>query len=228
VHDVATTVALTGKNLVFYPAEHEYWTPPGRNGGELVPNVTRVLSATGVSTDFEAIARKNPGVVEHRRDLGSAAHIDCHAFDDDDLIWESVDDQVKPFVKAWEVMRANLRATPIHRERSVFHRILHCCGTLDGVFEVGGTKRVLIDMKLGDPEDAAAHLQTAFYESAYLLEHPNDRIDERWSVQLQPGKSVPYRITNYTARPNAWRDIQKFQAVLVTYHEQAVRRRPVR
>jgi len=219
---------MVGADLIFYDAEHEYFTPPGREGGLQVPNVTSVLEATGVSVDFEAIEARNPGAVELRRQLGTAAHADCHAFDDDDLDWPSVDPRVKPFVLAWSTWRENFRAIPLHRERRVFHPTLFCCGTLDGIFEVTGSKRVLVDLKLGDPEDAAAHLQTAFYEAAYQLEHPDERVDERWAVRLQPDKTVPYSNTNYTARQDAWRDIQKFQAVLTTYHEQAVRRRRIR
>lgn len=219
---------LTGGSLVFYADAHEYWTPPGRDGGLLVPNVTRVLSATGVATDFDDLERCNPGVIEYRRQLGTAAHMDCHAFDDDDLDWDSVDERVRPFVTSWSVMRENLRARPIHRERRVYHWMLNCCGTFDGIFEVDGVKRVLIDMKIGDPDDAAAHLQTAFYEAAYRLEFPDARIDERWSVQLCPERRVPYVITNYTAQADAWRHIQIFQAVLTTYHQHATRRRRIR
>lgn len=224
---MAMLAEVTGKALVFYAEPHEYWTPPGREGGTLVPNVTRVLSATGVSADFEGIDRRNPGVVDFRRQLGIAVHDDCHAFDDDDLDWPSVDDRVKPYVTAWSTWRLNHRARPIHRERTVFHRVLFCCGRLDGIFELEDGKRILVDLKIGDPDDAAAHLQTAFYEAAYRLEFPDERIDERWSVRLCPELVVPYRNTNYTTRPNAWRDIQKFQAVLTTYHEQAVRRRRI-
>lgn len=216
-------VLVTGADLVFYADGHEYWTPPGRIGGHQVVNVTTILRATGISEDFDAVERMRPGVVTFARDLGTAVHADCHALDDDDLDWTTVDDRVTPYVQAWATWRENYAATPLQRERRVYHPTFGYCGTLDGIFAIGG-KQVLVDMKTGDPESAGAQFQTAAYEAAYLAEHPGERIDERWSVQLTPESAVPYRITPY----RDWADFRKFTAFLTTYWEQAARRRPIR
>lgn len=207
--------------LVFYPETHEYFTQPGRDGGRPVPSVTTILRAVGVSADFEHVAA---ATLEFSRQLGSAVHVDCHAFDDDDLELATVDLRVLPYLQAWTQFREATGLVPIARERRVYHPVYDYCGTLDGIFTGPGGQQVLIDVKTGDPEDAGAQFQTAAYQAAYVAEHPDARIDERWSVQLVPGRAVPYRITPYTD----FRDFKKFQAFLVTYHEQPQRRRRIR
>lgn len=218
-----TVAFYTGADLRFEPDIHEYRLPDAR----VVPNVTSILRATGVSTDFELLATKSTRIgeaIEYRRALGTAVHADCHAFDDDDLDWSAVHPDVLPYVKAWQVFRENTGLTPIARERRVFHPTDFYCGTLDGVFEKPGGRGVLVDIKIGDPEDAAAHLQTAAYQAAYYVENPDVMILERWAVRLVPERRVPYVITCYTD----WTDINRFRAVLTTFAEQPARRRSAR
>jgi hypothetical protein len=214
----------TAADLIFDPVTHTSVAPDGRD----VPHVTRILSAVGVSTDFEGLAAQSSQLaitIGDRRELGSVVHLDTHAFDDEDLVWDSVDPRSRPFVESWATFRENTGLTPLHRERGVFHPGQWYCGFLDGVFRHPNGKRILPDLKIGDPEDAACVYQTSAYEAAWLVEHPDEPIDERWAVQLCPGMRVPYRITNYSARPDAWMDFRKFQAFMVTYWQQAVRRR---
>lgn len=210
---------MTGAQLIFDPTDHTYWRPPGRvTGLNPVPNVTSILQAVGVSCNFEQVPQAR---LEHRGQLGSAVHTDCHAFDDDDLIWESVHPLVVPYIDAWRTFREHMDAQPLHRERRVYHPTLHYCGTLDGIFVVRGLRQVLIDLKIGDPDDAAAQFQTAAYAEAHRAEYPDVRIDERWAVQLCPGLTIPYRVTPY----RDYLDFRKFSAFLTTYHEQHSRRR---
>jgi hypothetical protein len=208
---------FTGSDLVFYAETHEYFLPPGREGGRRVPNVTTVLRDVGVSEDY---GRVDSDDLEHRRQLGSAVHEDVHAFDDQDLDWTTVDTRVRPYVDAWATWRANHQAIPMHRERRVYHPIYGYCGTLDGIFEIAGGRRVLVDLKTGDPESAGAQWQTAAYLEAFRAEHPALEVHERWAVQLTPDLSVPYRNTPYSN----WQDFQVFLAFLTTYAHQRRRR----
>lgn len=220
---------MTGA-LEFNAELHEYRIPNGR----LVPSVTQVLRATGVSVDFEQLRSMSDATrkaVDAKRDIGIALHSDAWAFDDDDLDWQTVDPRVEPYLRAWATFRANTGIIPLTRERRLFHPTYGYAGTLDGIFlATSGPlegKRVLIDLKVGDPAHAAAHLQTAAYEAAYLAEHADESIDARWAVQLCPDRQIPYRITAYSPnpeRPDAWRDLQKFLACLTVYHEQPDRR----
>jgi hypothetical protein len=210
----------TAAVLSFEPSVHEYRLPDGR----LVPSVTQILQATGVSVDFEAIGAISSRLsdqIDRRRQLGTAVHLDAHAFDDDDLEWDRVDPQVAPYLRAWATFRENTGLRPLTRERIVFHPVAFYCGTLDGLFRAPNGRQVLVDIKIGDPEASGCRYQTAGYEAAYRLEHPQDAIDERWGVQLVPDRAIPYRITPYTD----WRDFGAFQAFATTYHHQADRRR---
>lgn len=196
--------------------------------GQKVPHVTEVLSEVGVSTDFEELAALSAYMgekIEVARARGTAVHADCHALDDDDLLWDTVHPQVRPFVESWDQCREDMCLVPIAhaRERRVYHPLFNYTGILDGVF-MRRDKRILLDLKTGDPESAATHLQTVAYEAAWVAMFPHLPIDERWAVQLVPKLKVPYRIKNYTARPEAHTDFGKFMACLTVYHEQPARR----
>jgi hypothetical protein len=215
--------AAQASPITFDAERHEY----RRGDGQIVPSVTQVLHGVGIATDFEAIGSRSPRLaeaIEYRRALGTAAHADCHAFDDDDLDWLKVDERVRPYVQAWVVFRENTGLRPVARERRLFHPSLFYAGTLDGVFVNPGGALVLVDIKLGDPQDAGAAYQTAAYEAAFLVDHPDMEIAARWAVRLQPERRIPYDITNYSARLDAWRDFQVFQAALSVYAAQAARR----
>lgn len=219
------TETTRGADLAFDAARHEYRLPDGR----LVPNVTTILQETGVATDFDEIASRSSSIaqaIEYRRRLGVAAHADCHAFDDDDLDWRQVHPDVLPYVKAWAAFRESKGARPLARERRVFHARLFYCGTLDGIFELPTGRHVLIDIKLGDPFHAAAHLQTAAYQDAYREEcrEAASLVLDRWAVRLIPDRRIPYDITPYSD----WQDVNRFRAVLTTFYEQPERRRSAR
>lgn len=207
---------LTATALHFDPVAHVY-TMHGRR----VPGVTEILKAVGVSVDFEALAATSASRAEAiaaKRELGHAVHADAHAFDDDDLVWESVDPRVEPWLRAWATFRENTGLRPSTRERRVFHPRLWFAGTLDGIFTTPQGRRILVDIKTGDPDDSGCQFQTAAYQAAYQLEYPDDPIHERWGVQLLPGRPVPYDIRPY----RDWRDFQTFQAFVTTYtHQQA-------
>lgn len=222
---------LTVAEIQYDPATHRSVAPDGRE----VPHVTHVLESVGVATDFAGLASFSPKLcrdIEERRALGSAVHADCHAFDDGDLIWESIDPRVLPYVDiAWRSCRENLGLVPLKRERRLYHALYHYTGIMDGLFRDRRQKVILADLKIGDPEDAGAQFQTAAYEAAYKFEHPGEVIDERWAIHLCPQAIIPYRVVNYSApsrAAEAWTDFNKFQAMLVTYWEQAGRRRPIR
>lgn len=210
---------LTAADLHFSPALHEYSLPDGR----LVPSVTQILGAVGVSVDFDALGMRSErlrGQIETAGQLGTAVHADCHAYDDADIDWPTVDPRVEPYVRAWATCRQQTGLVPLTRERRVFHPSAFFCGTLDGVFLLQDGTHILVDLKTGDPESSACRYQTAAYAEAFQLEHPHRAIQVRWAVQLTPECTVPYRITPYTD----WRDFRTFQAFCTTYHHQADRR----
>lgn len=205
---------MTAAVVAFDPIAHVYTV-----AGDVVPSVTQILRATGISADFEALSslsREMRAAIELKREIGTALHADAHAFDDDDLDLDAVDPRVRPYLDAWITFRLNSGVTPEIRERRVFHPTLRYAGTLDGIFTTPDGKRVLIDIKTGDPDDSGCQFQTA----AYALASGHD-IEERWGVQLIPGLKVPYRVSCYTD----WRDAQTWQSIVTTFYAQHARRR---
>jgi hypothetical protein len=192
-------------------------------GDRVIPSVTQILSAVGVSTDFEAIGARSTELryaIELKRAIGTVVHADCHAWDDGDLDLADVDPLVRPYVDAWITFRNHLHFVPDTRERVVYHADLGYCGTLDAIGTIQAGRRILVDIKTGDPEDAGARFQTAAYQAAYHLTHQDHPIDERWSVELCPDNAIPYRVHPY----HDWQDFQKFRAFVTTYHAQRARR----
>lgn len=227
---------LTAADLTYDPETH---TSVATDGSD-VPHVTHILAAVGVSVDFEAIAASRLGMadrLEYRRQLGTAFHVDSHAYDDGDLDWATVHADVVPYVRAWAECREVLGLGPVARERRLYHPLHRYTGIMDGVFErewdqqparksrrYGRRQRILVDLKLGDPKESAARWQTAAYEAAYLVEHPDESIDERWAIRIMPERRVPYVVANYSAEPDAPRHFQQFCAFLCTFNHQIVRR----
>lgn len=221
-----TTAARVATTLSFDVAAHITHAPDGR----VVPSVTTVLGACGIDTDFIALADIAPRVrtnIEIARARGSAVHADCHAYDDDDLDWATVDPRVRPYVAAWSTARANLGLVPVvhARERMVYHDVYDYTGITDGIFEVPARSiRVLVEEKTGDHDEITTGLQTSAYEAAWVRMHPDLPIDERWAIQLCPNLRVPYRVVNYSARQDAWRDFSLFTCCLSVYRIQRQQR----
>ena len=212
-------------DLVYDPVAHATTC-----GGQPVPHVTEILAATGLTTDFEALAARGGRIAEmlaHARARGTAVHADCHAYDDDDLDWAKVDPRIAPFVHAWAACRTALGLRPIAhaRERQVFHPFEWYTGIQDGVFIDYAGVVVLGDIKTGDPEDAAAHLQTAAYAGAWDLAHPESRIQRRVAIWLVPQRRIPYRVIDYSAWPDAHEHLPVFLAAKCVYNNQPGRRR---
>ena len=202
-------------DIAFDAGAHVYSLPDGTR----VPSVTQILRATGVSTDFAVLPNRE--AIERKRDIGIAVHSDAHAFDDGDLDWRTVHPDVLPYVEAWAIFREQKKLAPLVRERAVWHPVLRYAGTLDGIFEQPGRPvPVLIDIKCGDPQAAAAQYQTEAYRAAYASAHPGFAAVERWSVQLTPERRVPYVITPYTD----WQDAEVWRAIVTTYFAAAGRR----
>lgn len=220
---------LQAHHIAYDPDTHTSKAPDGRD----VPHVTAVLAATGIATDFEMLASMSEemGVtIEEARLLGTAVHADTHAYDDGTLDWGHVHPRVLPYVEAWATFCAHKRVRPLARERRLFHPLDWWTGIMDGVFDVGGDI-VLLDEKTGDPESSGARWQIAAYEAGYEWQRAADqafaglpKVERRWAVRLDPHLRVPYRVTDYTDEPDAWRHYAAFQAFLTTYRHQAVRR----
>lgn len=155
--------------------------------GTPVPSVTQILKATGVSADFSHV---DPLVLERKRLIGQAAHAATHYWDQGDLARGSIAAEVEPYLAAWTFFRGERRFVPELLETVVYSRAHHFIGRFDRLGWVDAktpqARRVMVDIKLGDPDAAAADLQLAGYLEALREEQPDVRTEpiERWSVRL--------------------------------------------
>lgn len=166
-----------------------------RINGIPVPSVTQILRATGVSADFSHV---DPAVLERKRLIGQAVHAAAHYFDEGDLVESTVAPEVLPYLEAWMRFRSDRGFAPELLETIVYSRAWHYIGRFDRLGRlVNEDRRVLCDIKIGDPDAAAADLQLAGYLAALREEHPEieDEAIERWSVQLCPDGR--YRLRKY-------------------------------
>ena len=184
-----------------------------RLDGQPVIGVTSALQLAGKSADF---SKANPGDLERQRQVGQATHAAAHYFDEGDLVESSVHEMARERLHAWKTFRIERRAVPVMLETVVASRRYGYIGRLDRVLLVETTRQVIGDIKIGDPADAAAHLQLCLYETAlieeiqfYADQHPwlmTPRLEEflsgpreRWSVQLL--STGRYKLCGYPAFP---------------------------
>lgn len=221
--------------VAYDPNGHRYTA-----GASALDHVTGILRGVGVSVDFERLVAEGKvtaAQLEEKRALGQAAHAATHYYDDNTLVAGSVDPRVEPYLQAWMHFRQVTGFVPALLETALWHPGLLIGGTLDraGTFTsfVDADPRDLhtVDIKLGEPDDAAARWQTAAYAEFLALslapgfpglDNIKMRMRKRYSVQLLP--SGHYKLHVYADVINDWLE---FCAFVTTFRRQAVRRREV-
>lgn len=209
--------------VTFDPAAHRYFFE-----GAPVLNVTSILRAHKISADWSIIP---PAVLENKREIGRAAHIAAHYFDEGDLQPGSVHHEVTPYLDGWRRFVEENEFQPLLLETPLVHPLMRYAGTVDrfGIVHQLQDLPSIVDIKTGNPEDAGAGPQTAAYEQLIrallpelypyieaFIEYPmpwalEDIIAAPWtrySVQLFPNGS--YKLSTYTTH----RDLQRFNWAL--------------
>lgn len=209
--------------VAFDPVEHRY-----TYHGAPVLNVTSVLREHKISADWSQVPALT---LVAKRELGRAAHLAAHFFDEGDLHPGSVAPAVVPYLDAWRRFVEDNDFVPLLLETPLVHPLMRYGGTLDrfGIVRRLQTLPSVVDIKTGDPDDAGAGPQTAAYEQliravlAQIFEYL-DGIDglprpwwvqdvagepwTRYSVQLLP--TGRYRLCTYQSH----RDLQRFNWAL--------------
>lgn len=137
--------------LTFDAETHTY-----RIDGERVPSVTQVLEGAGlIDTRW---------FNDEARTRGTYVALATQYYDEGTLDYDALDDELKPYVMAWERFLAGDDTREVLRiEQRVWHTALRFAGTLDRTILMGTTKRkYVLDIKTGSA--APWHqLQTAGY-----------------------------------------------------------------
>lgn len=159
--------------LTFDEETHIY-----RWNGMVIPSVTRIL---GMLTDLKHIPAD---VLRYAADRGKAVHYGTELYDEDNLDWASVDDELVPYIEAWADFRATTGFTPTLIEHPVFHPALFYAGKLDRVGTMDG-EIVLLDIKTSKTMYPTVGPQLAAYATALATEKSAPNVTRRAAVQLK-------------------------------------------
>lgn len=190
--------------LTFDDATHVY-----RCEGIVIPSVTQVLSLVPPRSRLLQFLRGDD--LEAKRQLGTAVHAAAHFYDEGTLNPETVDEQVLPYLDGWIKFLREADFVPEQMETLVLHPYLGYAGRFDRLGRRRGGKRVLLDIKTGDPGSAAAGPQTAAYLEAWLGRLGHWEPVDRLSVQLRADGT-------YAEHPHEDRsDFEFFKAALTIF-----------
>jgi hypothetical protein len=151
------------------------------NGGRVVPSVTQILERAGLVC-YDHIPKP---ILDHKAEVGTAAHAAAHYFDEGDLQLTTVDDEVMPYLDAWMLFRQETRFAARAIERRGIARVdgmeygytFDRDGLLDG-------RATLLEIKCTAGVEISWGPQTAAYEMALRAEDGVAR--QRVAVHLKP------------------------------------------
>lgn len=162
--------------LQFDPDTHEY-----RENGIVRRSVTQLLNDCGL-VNYDHVP---PRVLEHKAEIGVAAHAASHYFDEGDLDWSTIDPEVLGYVNAWAKFRMECDFIPrrietrgIGEMSGVRYGFTFDC---EGIFNGFPT---LIEKKCTASIEPSWGPQTAAYEHALFREDGVRR--RRVAVHLRP------------------------------------------
>lgn len=177
---------IGGEQFRFDPEDHSYWLGKNRLIG-----VSEAIQAAGLK-DYSGIETH---VLEHARQRGTAVHAACHFFDQNDLDWDTVSDEIKPYVLAWERFSRDCPIEWADIEKPLYHAAFGFAGTPDRIAVAPG--RAVYDIKTY-ATDAVTGVQLAAYSLLRFGPQPSYDAPKRWAVWLKDdGK---YSLTEYTDR----------------------------
>lgn len=167
-------------DLDFDPDTHVYMA-----GGAVLPSVTQLLRPL---YDFRFV---DPEVLKAAGVFGTAVHRVCELFDLDDLVMDSVDDALMPYLDGWRLFLSETGAKVLQVEAR-YHHSLGFAGTLDRVLAIK-QDNVLADIKSVSKLSPVVGIQLAAYQ-ALLAENTDYRTVKRSAVQLCPDGTYRYRL----------------------------------
>ena len=169
--------------FIFNKETHEYFL----NGNKL-PSVTHILQDAGI-IDLSGIPFSR---LEAAREFGSAVHLACQLYDQDNLNEKTLDHNLRPYLDAWNKFKEDTGFVIIENENPICSPKYRFAGTPDRVGRLDCL--TIVDIKSTAELSPAIGIQTAGYQIAWNETH-EEKVKKRIAVLLQPdGK---YRIQVY-------------------------------
>lgn len=177
--------------LTFDPEAHVY-----RLNGEVLPSVTQVLEPL---ISYDGVPS---GVLRHAAERGTAVHLATEFWDDGDLDEESIDQEILPYVQAWQRFRAESGFEVLRSEVRVYSERHRYAGTVDCIGVMRG-RLVMVEKKTTAVLAAAAAIQVTAYRRAYNETcRPAERIRHSYTVHLR--RDGTYRLDEWTPDEDHW------------------------
>lgn len=160
----------------FIPESHTYL-----ENGRVVPSVTQILERAGLVC-YSHIPTE---ILEHKAEIGTAAHAACHYHDEGDLNESTIDEEVIGYLEGWKKFRRESDFVPKLIE---YRGVAEVDGmrygfTLDRAGILQG-KSHLIEIKCTAGVEISWGPQTAAYEMA--LRKLGEPVLRRVAVHLRP------------------------------------------
>lgn len=157
------------------------------------PRVTEVLREVGVAPSYEGI---DPAVVSLARERGIAIDRACDLIDIGDLDFDSVDDRLLPYLRAYQKFLDETGYIPEASQQAVVHTKYRYRGTCDMRGRIHGG-RLIADRKCTASLHPATALQVAAYKLAHEHQHPFELVDMIAGLHLR--KNGTYVLCPYTS-----------------------------
>jgi len=194
-------MSMGASALRFEEAGHRYFA-----GDVQIPSVTSILQPY---VDFSGI---DPKVLERKRQIGKALHKATDLDERGDLVEESVDPAVLPYLHAWRKFKQETGWAVVASEVQLHHPIMKYAGTLDRVMKKPRLGTIAIPDIKTSPFYPTTPIQTAGYVMLWNYHKPAQLATERFSVHLKP--DATYRLEPH--RETAL-DMQTFKQMLAIH-----------
>jgi hypothetical protein len=160
----------------FVPETHTYLL-----AGRVVPSVTQILERAGLVC-YDHIPK---AILDHKAEVGTAAHAAAHYLDEGDLELSTVDDEVMPYLDGWMKFRSETKFRAAAIERRGIARVdgMEYGYTFDRDGELDG-RPTLLEIKCTAGVEISWGPQTAAYEMA--LRAADGKARQRVAVHLKP------------------------------------------
>lgn len=200
---------MTDAPEILIDDNHVYTVADGRHP----PSVTGIMSALG----FVDLSMIPPDKLEIARVRGVATHDAIQFLEENDLDWDTVSNEIRPYLDAFLLFREQTGYRSRVREQKLFCPALFYCGRLDAIGGMTklGIEEALLDYKTGI-KLKATRIQTAAYGVA--IEKP---LIPRYSLHLK--KTGKYELVSHKDNNESWaqanhRDYNDWRCVVRTYH----------
>lgn len=138
----------------FDAEDHSY-----RIDGKIVPSVTKIIQPL---YDFSRVPRD---IMERAQAFGTAVHDACDLYDADDLVIDTLDPAIKPYLDAWIKFKTEFNIKDAKSEIIVHSEKYQYAGRVDNIFRCSN-RWVLVDKKTCTSEYKQTRVQLAGYKIA--------------------------------------------------------------